>query len=70
MPVDLDPGEQFYPTIVGMDPNPSQSGASFYVYYTDSILGGWDRWQDARWVRRRIDLLPPASATAEPNWPR
>jgi len=37
------------------------------VYYTDSILGGWDRWQDARWVRRRIDLLPPASATAEPN---
>lgn len=70
MPVDLDPGEQFYPTIVGMETIPSQSGASFYVYYTDSILGGWDRWQDARWVRRRIDLLPPASATAEPNWPR
>jgi len=67
MPVDLDAGAQFYPTIVGMEPISSQSGASFFVYYTDSILGGWDRWQDARWVRRRIDLLPPASATAEPN---
>lgn len=70
MPVDLGPGEQFYPTIVGMEPIPSQSGASFYVYYTDSVLGGWDRWQDAQWVRRRIDLLPSAKVTADPNWPK
>lgn len=71
MPIDLDPGEQFYPTIIGMESVPSQSGASFYIYYTDSLLGGWDRWQDARWVRRRIDLLPPEpTIQAESHWPK
>lgn len=71
MPIDLDPGEQFYPTIIGMESAPSQSGASFYIYYTDSLLGGWDRWQDARWVRRRVDLLPPnPTLDAESHWPK
>lgn len=58
-PLDLGPGEQIYPTIIGTEPVPWETGAAFYVYYTDSLLGSWFRWGDARLVRRRIEVLPP-----------
>jgi hypothetical protein len=65
-PIDLSPREQFYPSIIGMEPIPWVSGTSFFIYYTDSELGGWNRWQDARFVRRRIDLMPPTDAHQTP----
>lgn len=55
--------EVFYPTII---PNESDLAASedplvtndqFWVYYINSATGGWNRWQDANWVRRSIAPL-------------
>lgn len=49
-------GESFYPSIVGFEDDPRQSGAEFYVYYTFSAKGGWERWSDAAIARRRITV--------------
>jgi len=51
-----DRGEKFYPSIIGLGDDPRITGEEFYVYYTHSIIGAWDRWRDARLVRRRIIL--------------
>src|SRR4029079_13031755 len=40
-PLAVDSGEQFYPTIIGTGADPTHSGQSFYVYYTDSQKGAW-----------------------------
>jgi hypothetical protein len=66
-PVALDPGEQFYPTIIGTGDDPQRTGQSFYVYYTDSKKGAWSRWSDAKLMRREITFDPaaqPAFTTA------
>lgn len=57
-PVVLDAGEQYYPTIIGTGTDPTHSDQSFYVYYTDSNKGAWNRWKDAQLVRRQITLDP------------
>lgn len=57
-PVAVGPGEQFYPTIIGTGADPTHSDQSFYVYYTDSKKGGWNRWKDAQLVRRTITIDP------------
>ena len=51
-----DAGEQMYPTLIGTGPDPTHTGQSFYAYYTDSATGGWNRWNDAKLVRRQITL--------------
>jgi len=58
VPVAVGPGEQFYPTIIGTGADPTHSDQSFYVYYTDSKKGGWNRWKDAQLVRRTITIDP------------
>ena len=50
----VDPGEQFYPSIIGA--NGSVTGQSFFAYYTDSQKGGWNRWSDAQLRRREITV--------------
>jgi hypothetical protein len=63
----LDPGEQFYPSLVGMGTDPSRTGQSFYVYYTDSQSGVWSRWNDALLVRRQVTFNPaPANQPTVP----
>ncbi len=62
-----DAGEQFYPTMVGTGADPTQTGKSFYVYYTDSQKGSWDRWKDAQLVRREIMLDPMAPIASNPT---
>lgn len=62
-PIALDPGEQFYPSLVGTGANPQITDKEFYVYYTDSKKGAWDRWKDATLMRRLI-TLDPADPTA------
>jgi hypothetical protein len=57
-PLVLEPGEQFYPTLVGIGPDATHLGTSFYVYYTDSKKGAWHRWKDAQLIRRQITLDP------------
>jgi hypothetical protein len=57
-PLAVDPGEQFYPTIIGTGADPTHSGKSFYVYYTDSKKGIWGRWKDAQLRRREITIDP------------
>ena len=52
------PGEQFYPSLVGTGANPQITGQSFYVYYTDSKKGAWNRWGDAQIARRAITINP------------
>ena len=47
-------GESFYPSIVPVGSEPSVSGWLFYVYYTYSEAGSWDRWSDAIVVRRKL----------------
>jgi hypothetical protein len=62
-PLAVDPGEQFYPTIVGTGGDPTHSDKSFYVYYTDSNRGAWGRWKDAQLRRREITVNSPAGST-------
>jgi hypothetical protein len=66
--VALDAGEQFYPSLVGTGADPQHTGQSFYVYYTDSLKGGWNRWQDAQLARRSITINPlsPPVVTVPP----
>ena len=67
-PLAVDPGEQFYPSIVGTGNDPTHSGQSFYVYYTDSAKGAWSRWSDAQLLRRQITInSPDQSATGTLN---
>jgi len=47
-------GEAFYPSIIGFLDDPRRTGKEFYVYYTFSPEGGWERWNDAAIVRRKI----------------
>jgi hypothetical protein len=62
----LDPGEQFYPTIVGTGADPTRSGQSFYVYYTDSKKGSWNRWSDAQLARRLVTFDPSIPPVVPP----
>jgi chitodextrinase len=48
--------EQFYPTVLGEDGNPNMTGQQFYVYYTSSVTGGFNRWTDAVLARRLVSL--------------
>jgi hypothetical protein len=50
----VDPGEQFYPSIIGA--NGSVTGQKFYAYYTDSSNAGWGRWKKAELRRREINI--------------
>jgi hypothetical protein len=59
-----DAGEQFYPTLIGLGADPLVTGESFYVYYTDSMKGSWNRWKDAKLVRRLITLEPVSQTLA------
>ncbi len=47
-------GEAFYPSIIGFLDDPRRTEKEFYVYYTFSPKGGWERWSDAAIVRRKI----------------
>jgi hypothetical protein len=49
-------GEIFYPSIIGLGDDPRITGKEFYIYYTHSINGAWDRWSDAKLLRRKITL--------------
>lgn len=64
-PLAVDPGEQFYPTIIGTGANPTLSGQSFYVYYTDSQKGAWSRWKDAQLRRREVTITSPANPNGQ-----
>jgi PEP-CTERM motif len=66
-PLAVDSGEQFYPTIIGTGADPTHSGQSFYVYYTDSQKGAWSRWSDAQLRRRAITISSPANPNAPAN---
>ncbi len=47
--------EFFYPTLVSLENDPVfLVGREFWVYYTHSQIGRWHRWDDAKWVRRKI----------------
>lgn len=49
-------GEVFYPSIVSLGENSRETGREFYVYYTFSEKGNWDRWEDAVIARRRVTI--------------
>jgi hypothetical protein len=53
----VEEGEAFYPSIIGFLADPRKTGKEFYVYYTFSAKGGWERWSDAAIVRRKITFL-------------
>lgn len=63
--------EEFYPTILGLDGNARTTAEQFYVYYTCSVTGGWNRWSDAVLARRMVSLSgawpTPPSITAQPT---
>ena len=65
-PVVVEPGEQFYPSLVGTGPDPTHTGQSFYLYYTDSQKGAWSRWKDGQLVRRAITLGSPYDVPVGP----
>lgn len=48
--------EAFYPTIIDPTTSMGQVDDKFFVYYTVSNVGAWDRWTDAVLVRRSIVL--------------
>jgi hypothetical protein len=49
-------GELFYPSIMGTGDDPRITGREFYIYYTHSLVGAWNRWGDAQLVRRKISM--------------
>jgi hypothetical protein len=60
-PVALEAGEQMHPSIIGTGIDPTHSGQSMYLYYTDSIKGPSNRWKDGQLVRREITFNPIAT---------
>ena len=46
--------ELFYPTIIGTGDEPRITGKDFYLYYTHSVTGTWNRWNDLNLIRRKI----------------
>lgn len=47
--------EFFYPTLISPKNDPVFiAGKELWIYYTHSKIGGWHRWEDAQWVRRKI----------------
>lgn len=54
--IESEAGESFYPTLVGTESDPKVTGNSFYIYYTHSVAGGFDRWSDAETIRRTITV--------------
>ena len=60
-PLAVDPGEQFYPSIIGANGSITRA-RQFYVYYTDSQKGAWGRWNDAQLRRREITITSPPGA--------
>ena len=56
--IETEEGESFYPSIIGVEGNPLQTGSQFYVYYTLSKqTDGWSRWSDAQLVRRLVTIM-------------
>jgi hypothetical protein len=53
-PIAGEPGESFYTTIVSTGSESRISGQQFYIYYTFSGIGEFDRWKDAVLARRLI----------------
>lgn len=51
-----DQGECFYPSILGYGGDQRQTGAEFYVSYTFSAKGGFERYDDAVIARRKITV--------------
>lgn len=51
-----DDGECFYPSILGFGEDQRQTGAEFYVYYTSSAKGSFERWGDAVIARRKVTV--------------
>lgn len=49
-------GECFYPSILGFGDDQRQTGTEFYVYYSLSTKGGFERWHDAVIARRKITV--------------
>jgi hypothetical protein len=64
-PLAIDPGEQFYPSLIGA--GGTITGQQFYAYYTDSQKGTWGRWSDAQLRRRSITITSPPSAPGTGN---
>ena len=56
VPLANDGGEMFFPSIVGIEDGARQTGEAFYIYYTFSKAGAWDRWSDAVIARRRVEV--------------
>jgi hypothetical protein len=54
--VSKEAGELFYPSIIGTGDDPKITGQEFYLYYTHSMTGAWNRWNDLEFVRRKITL--------------
>lgn len=48
--------ESFYPSIVSLQENPRETGSEFYIYYTFSKKGEWNRWDDAVIARRKVTV--------------
>lgn len=61
--LETEAGESFYPSLVGTGTNPETLDASFYIYYTHSAAGDFDRWSDAVLARRLITLDDGSTAT-------
>ena len=58
--------ERFYPSIIGLEDgkNLKLTGKKFYVYYTNSYLGAWNRWADASVNRIKITVAQPTDFLA------
>jgi Concanavalin A-like lectin/glucanases superfamily/Domain of unknown function (DUF4185) len=54
--IDSEMGESYAPSIVGFGTEPRNSGQQFYVYYSYSLAGGFNRWSDSVFSRRLISL--------------
>lgn len=57
--ISTEAGESFYPSIIDYDDTPRETGESFFIIYTHSKKGEWDRWDDAKIMRRSVSIESP-----------
>ena len=64
--IETESGESYAPSIIGFGEEPRDSGQQFDVYYTYSLVGGFNRWNDAVLARRALTLNGPTAGDTTP----
>ncbi len=57
------PGERYAPSLIGTGDEPQITGREFWIYYTASQSGGWERWPASTLARQKVNLVRSIGST-------